>query len=216
MNKSLQADIKLLWNYLRLDEDPLRPADIMLLLGSYDIRVADFTAALYERGFAPKIIVSGGLVPASREFLGGSEAATLGHRLEALGVPESAILLEDKATNTAENIIFSYELLKAKSLDVKSIILVHKPYMTRRSYATFKKQWPGDSIDVQVASADQTFDKYNDGTLPTDLIINSIVGDLQRIREYPKLGFQIEQEIPDEVWQAWRRLVAAGYDKHLL
>jgi hypothetical protein len=42
------------------------------------------------------------------------------------------------------------------------------------------------------------------------------VGDLQRIKEYPKLGFQIEQNIPDEVWDAWERLVALGYSKHLV
>ncbi len=43
-----------------------------------------------------------------------------------------------------------------------------------------------------------------------------MVGDLERIREYPKLGFQVEQDIPEEVWQAFERLIEAGYDKHLL
>lgn len=43
-----------------------------------------------------------------------------------------------------------------------------------------------------------------------------MVGDLQRIKEYPAKGFQIEQEIPDEVWSAYETLVAAGYDKHLI
>ncbi len=43
-----------------------------------------------------------------------------------------------------------------------------------------------------------------------------MVGDLQRIKEYPKLGFQIVQEIPDEVWNAYEKLVAAGYNKHLI
>ena len=43
-----------------------------------------------------------------------------------------------------------------------------------------------------------------------------MVGDLQRIREYPKLGYQIEQEIPAKVWRAYEKLGAAGYDKHLI
>ena len=46
--------------------------------------------------------------------------------------------------------------------------------------------------------------------------IDSMVGSMQRIREYPKLGYQIEQEIPDDVWQAYEFLVAAGYDSKLI
>ena len=37
-----------------------------------------------------------------------------------------------------------------------------------------------------------------------------------RIRLYPARGFQIEQEIPDEVWQAYERLVALGYTGNLI
>ena len=43
-----------------------------------------------------------------------------------------------------------------------------------------------------------------------------MVGDLQRIKIYPKKGFQIFQEIPDDVWQAYKQLVNLGYDKHLI
>lgn len=43
-----------------------------------------------------------------------------------------------------------------------------------------------------------------------------MVGDLQRIREYPKLGFQIEQNIPKSVWQAFEKMVGWGYSKHLI
>lgn len=43
-----------------------------------------------------------------------------------------------------------------------------------------------------------------------------MVGDLQRIKEYPKQGFQIEQEIPDEVWRAYEELVKLGYTQFLM
>jgi len=36
------------------------------------------------------------------------------------------------------------------------------------------------------------------------------------VKVYPKKGFQIFQEIPDDVWQAYRELVRLGYKKHLL
>ena len=50
----------------------------------------------------------------------------------------------------------------------------------------------------------------------TDEVINILVGDLHRIRVYPEKGFQIPQEIPEEVWSAFESLVAAGYDKRLV
>jgi hypothetical protein len=43
-----------------------------------------------------------------------------------------------------------------------------------------------------------------------------LVGVLQRIKEYPKLGFQIEQDMPDEVWEAYEYLVAQGYINRLI
>ena len=43
-----------------------------------------------------------------------------------------------------------------------------------------------------------------------------MVGDLQRIKLYPALGYQIAQEIPDEVWSAFEGLVRAGFDKYLI
>jgi len=39
---------------------------------------------------------------------------------------------------------------------------------------------------------------------------------MQRIKEYPKKGFQIEQEIPDDVWVAYEFLVEAGYTNRLI
>lgn len=43
-----------------------------------------------------------------------------------------------------------------------------------------------------------------------------MVGDLQRIKIYPSLGYQIYQEIPDQVWAAYEELVARGYTEHLI
>ena len=43
-----------------------------------------------------------------------------------------------------------------------------------------------------------------------------MVGDLQRIRVYAERGFQIPQEIPDEVWAAYEELVQLGFDERLV
>ncbi|MEJ7830229.1 MAG: hypothetical protein WKF91_18615 [Segetibacter sp.] len=43
-----------------------------------------------------------------------------------------------------------------------------------------------------------------------------MVGDLQRIKVYAEKGFQIYQEMPVEVWQAYERLVEVGFNKQLI
>ena len=45
--------------------------------------------------------------------------------------------------------------------------------------------------------------------------ISVVVGDFQRMDLYAKLGYQIPQEIPEEAWNAYHKLVAMGYDKQL-
>lgn len=129
------------------------------------------------------------------------------------GVPEDAILIEAESTNTGENVVFSRRLLASKGIDPESLILAQKPYMERRTYATFMKFWPGKKVIV--SSPPIPFSEYPTEELPKDLVINIMVGDLQRIRIYPSRGFQIEQEIPDDVWQAFEKLVELGYDRHL-
>ena len=70
--------------------------------------------------------------------------------------------------------------------------------------------------DVTRVSFDDYLARYSNGSLSKRDVIGIMVGDLQRIREYPARGFQIEQEIPDDVWAAFRRLVELGYDSHLI
>ncbi len=99
-----------------------------------------------------------------------------------------------------------------------SFILVQKPYMERRTFATFNKVWPGKSVRVTSPrlSLDDYLARYSHESMSPDEVISIMVGDLQRIREYPARGFQIPQEIPPDVWDAYTELVSAGYDRHLL
>jgi uncharacterized SAM-binding protein YcdF (DUF218 family) len=129
-------------------------------------------------------------------------------------VPLKDILIENRSTNTGENILFTRQLLQEKGLDPQSFILVQKPYMERRTYATFQKQWPGKT--VYVTSPQISFEKYSTSEAPLEQVINVMVGDLQRVRVYAEKGFQIHQDIPGEVWNAYERLVALGFNKQLI
>ena len=202
-----------LWNY-HLLHHPLEKSDCILVLGSHDLRVAERGAELYMQGWAPIILFSGGLGNLTSNIWTVPEADQFAEIAREMGVPEEAIFIENKSTNTGENILFSQRLLKERNLDPQSFIVVQKPYMERRSYATFKKHWP--EKELIVSSPQLSFDEYPAGDIAPEKVINIMVGDLQRIRIYPEKGFQVPQEIPDDVWDAYNRLVALGFDKHLV
>ena len=46
--------------------------------------------------------------------------------------------------------------------------------------------------------------------------VSVIVGDLQRMELYAKLGYQLPQQIPAPVKQAFHTLVELGYDSQLV
>lgn len=207
---------QIIWDYMRF-EQPLEKADVIVGLGSSDIRTADWCVKLYKNGVAPTILFSGARGRVTRDVFSENEADVYARRAIKLGVPAEDILIEGESTNSGENIRFVYETLRQHGELPKSIILVHKPYMLRRAYATFMKQWPSGHPKVTCSALNVSFDEYTQSDIyPFDYVVNVIVGDLQRIKEYPKLGFQIEQEIPDDVWAAYEELARRGYTKHLL
>jgi len=202
---------KIIWDYMLMHQK-LEKADIIFVLGSNDIRVADRAAELYKQGFAPYIICSGGNGKASR--FSKPEAEVFAERIKKLGVSEKNIILEPNAKSTGENVLFTQKLLKERNLFVKNIIAVQKPYMERRTFATIRKQWP--EVNVIVTSPLISYEAYSEDEDFKNRFINTMVGDLLRIKEYPKLGFQIEQEIPDNIWQAGQELIKLGYNEYLL
>jgi uncharacterized SAM-binding protein YcdF (DUF218 family) len=192
----------------------LEKADCILTLGGHDLRVAKRAAQLYLEGWAPIMIFSGGLGNFTKELWTETEADQFAAIAISMGVPEASILVENKSTNTGENILFTQQLLARKNLDPRSFIVVQKPYMERRSYATFKQHWPHKKLVV--TSPQISFEDYPTEEIPLDRVINIMAGDLQRIKFYPGKGFQVYQEIPAEIWQAFEQLVALGFDKHLM
>ncbi len=137
----IDKQAQVIWNYMLLKQ-PLKKADLMLVFGSHDIRVAQWAAKLYLEGYAPKILFSGN-EGAGREvssFKGVPEAERFAQEAAELGVPKSVILIESKAVNTGENVKLSYKLLIESGINPKKIIVVQKPYMERRTFATLKAQ----------------------------------------------------------------------------
>jgi uncharacterized SAM-binding protein YcdF (DUF218 family) len=196
----------------------LEKADAILVLCSHDKRVAETGAQLFMEGWAPLLIFAGGLGSVTREMWTQPEADQFAEIAIGMGVPSDKILIENRSSNTGENITLTKQLLEEKQINPQKFILVQKPYMERRSFATFKKLWP--EKEVLVTSPQVSFEEYlreyTNEQLSKDDVISIMVGDLQRIKLYPMKGFQIHQEIPVDVWKAYEELVKAGYDQRLV
>lgn len=213
MNADIQAAAQIVWDYHRLGH-VLEPADLIFVLGSHDLRVAEHAADLFHRGLAPRVVLSGGFGVRLVSPWTKSEAEMFAEVMQHRGVPATALLLEPRSTNTGENVRFTRELLAARGLAVQSVIAVQKPYMERRTFATIRQQWP--EVALRVSSPPLAFEAYCDSNIPIRDIIEFMVGDLQRIMEYPQLGFMIPQEVPERVVAAYETLVIAGFTRHLI
>ncbi len=215
MNPETYELAQIVWDYHHVNHS-LKKSDCIMVLGSHDTRVADRGAELYLEGFAPWIIFSGGLGNLTEGIWDEPEADIFARIAVEKGVPLDAIIIENRSTNTGENIRFSYALIQERDIFPQSIILVQKPYMERRTYATFSKQWPGEPVDFKVTSPQLSFEEYPNEEITQEQVVHIMIGDLQRIKVYPEKGFQIHQDIPHHVWDAYERLIAKGYTENMI
>ncbi|MFJ2420727.1 YdcF family protein [Streptomyces brevispora] len=156
---------------------------------------------------------TGGNSPTTAKVFPRGEAVHFREHAIDLGVPSKVILLEPNAANTGQNITFSREVLATAGTHPATVLLVSKPYMERRSFATARKLWP--DVEILCASEPLEFDDYLKSIGAEKLVLDMLVGDLQRVIEYPKLGFAIEQEVAEDVHAAYETLIRDGFTSRL-
>jgi uncharacterized SAM-binding protein YcdF (DUF218 family) len=122
------------------ESDQAVRSDVIIVFGcpSYEGNVAGATfsaciqararhaADLYKRGFAPHIIPTGGLTGPPP-----SEAGAMGIVLQGEGVPTTAIMLEEQARDTVQNVQYSRAIMRARGWH--TAILVSEPNHIRRA-----------------------------------------------------------------------------------
>lgn len=216
ITEEILESARVVWLYHQLGHKPIR-ADVIVALGTNDLRVAEFAAELYLAGFGKTLVCTGGMAHQD-DLLATSwtktESEMYAEVAERRGVPSDRILLETRASNTAENIRFTRELLHRKGVRPDNIVLVVKPFMQRRTWATMAVEWP--EMPATLASPNISLDEYFTEELPAGRVINIILGDLQRIWLYGQRGWSAPQPIPDRVLDAYSHLKALGFTKHLI
>ena len=215
-NTEALAPLQVIWDYLCLHQQPGK-ADVIVGFGNFNDNIARRAAELYHQGLAPKILFTGGLGRNTLGLLPETEAARFARVAMECGVPDQDIIREDKSTNTAENILFTKQLLEALEVPHGHILGVHQPFMERRITAAMGVYWP--ELRFSVTSPQVTIPQYLEDAkkqgITENASISVIVGDFQRMKLYADKGWQLPQEIPDSAWAAFYALVELGYDKQL-
>ncbi|MEE2039324.1 YdcF family protein [Nocardiopsis sp. CT-R113] len=213
MHETDRRNAELLWEHHLMGHE-LRAADIAVALGSTNLGVASHAAELYHRDLFPVLVLSGGNSPSTLARFPRGEAVHYREHVLSLGVPEAAVLMEPHSTNTGENFAFTRDLVARSGLAPKTVLVVCKPYMERRAYATVRRLWP--SVEPVCSSAPLSLEEYVADIGDEKLVVDMVVGDTQRVIEYPARGFSIPQPVPDDVRAAFEALVRAGYDGRLI
>ncbi|MGN9912667.1 YdcF family protein [Phytohabitans sp. LJ34] len=213
IREDLRVDVETLWDYHDMHHE-LRPCDVGIGLGSHDLGVAVVAVDLFHQAMFPRIVFTGANAPTTIDRFPRGEAVHYREYAIENGVPPESVLIETRATNTAENIRFAREVLAEHKIKTRSVIIMSRPYQQRRAFATCKKLWP--ELDVLCASRPLSLDDYVVSIGDVNRVINMLVGDTQRIEVYAERGFAIAQHMPDEVRAAYRRLVNAGFTSRLV
>ena len=215
-HKEALEPLQVIWDYLCLNQKPQK-ADVIVGFGNFNEDIPRRAAQLYLQGYAPKILFTGGLGRNTVGLLPESEADRFARVAISCGVPDDAIIREDKSTNTAENILFTKHLLEERNIPHGHILGIHQPFMERRITAAMGVYWPQQRFSV--TSPQVTIPEYLEAArvqgVTENASISVIVGDFQRMKLYADKGWQVPQEIPEEAWDAFFRLVELGYDKQL-
>jgi len=204
---------QIVWDYLQI-KSSRRKADCIIVMTSKDLSVADRGTRYFFDDLAPFIVVTGGYGRLTPKEWKKPEAEMFSEYMVKLGMPREKMVIENKSTNTSENILLTKEMLKKKGIKIKSAIFVMTPTVERRAYAMFRKKWP--ELKIYPPYPKVEYEEYVGRVLPKKEVLNLLVGEIARLNVYGRKGYLVKQRIPSRVNLAFNILVKHSYTKYLV
>lgn len=202
-------DAGILWDYLTESAD--RHANgLLVVCGSYDLRVCDHACGLFHQGHYDRVVITGKTGNWTDKLWIETEAALFAARARMNGLPPEAMLLDEEATNFAENIANARRIVP----EAHRVTFVTKRNSVRRVLATGPVQWP--EADIRADGPPIAFPEEASNIVGVFGLIEEMVGDVDRLLRYPGLGYQISVDVPDLVRTAALRLANEGFGSRLL
>ncbi len=200
-----------IFDYLYVNDVPEK-SDIIIGFGHFDLNIARRCASLFLDGYARKIVFTGGVGAGTADLDKPEAQAFLDVVLkEYPGIKRSDVLVEDKSSNTTENLFFTNELLQkdvpGMSLGekAKTVMIVASPSRQRRVWLTCKKHFQGVNWNnvPPVSDYDNEVALFN--TKNRDFV-ERLYGEVYRLMHYPSKGFIVKEPIPDDIMMAYNDL----------
>lgn len=208
MSTPLLGHAQTMWNYLCSFSQP-RPAEVVIVCCSYDLRVCEYACSLLAQGCSAKVLFSGRSGHWTRHLFESAEAQVFAAHARSLGVNAGQILVESMATNLGENVAHSLQMVP----DARSVLFVSKPNTILRVKLTVPVHAP--ELTYSVACPEHVFPDEVSPVVGLFGLVSEMVGDIERIKRYPELGFQVPHTLPVEVVEAQQALLALGFDHHM-
>lgn len=126
-------------------DQQIKKADLIFVFGSTDPGAVQKTLEAYQNGIIKEILISGGGATHEKKhesWTDGSksEAQSIKDKLLLNGVPEEIITIEDRSTNSKENVLYSKQIFDFSN--ISSLLFVSKSHAAGRQYRTLRKYLP--------------------------------------------------------------------------
>ena len=126
------------------------PDLIIVLAGDSDGSRLDHAVDLYKRYPKAFLLFTGG------KYYNMSVPQLMKKKALLLGIPSSKIILEENATSSYENALFTKKIIQNRKF--KSVLLVTSLYHTKRSFLVFLSMFEESSIELGVSGAEDGID----------------------------------------------------------
>lgn len=176
------------------EEGKITKSDIIFVFGTTQPGCYLKTIEAYNKGLGKEIIISGGVSISPNKHKDWAdknepEADGVFKKLVENGVPAEIITLENKSTNSKENILFTKDIYDFSK--VNRMVFISKNYAAGRQYRTLKKYLSKNismcSFGYNIYFDDgTTFDRYD--WMNNDKARSLVFGEYLRIVYYGNIG----------------------------
>ena len=165
-------------------------ADLLFIFGTstIDSDALESVARDYQKGRFPKVMVPG-LSGRLYSETGKPVAHIMRDELIARGVPSDIILIQDRSTNTLEDVAFSLDVLEKHDVSPERIAFLCKAHHSGRCLRTLRKFFPSQTLSPITYLAEYDGIKVSkEDWYQHEISRGRVYGEYLRIIEYTKRG----------------------------
>ena len=167
-----------------------QPVDLLFIFGTstIDNGILESVARDYQKGRFPRVLVTG-LSGRLYDETGKPVARIMRDELIARGVPLEVIHVQDRSTNTLEDVAFSLDVLEQHSISPESIAFLCKVHHSGRCLRTLRKFFPSQTLSPVTYLAEYEGVKISkEDWYQHEVSRGRVYGEYLRIIEYTRRG----------------------------